>query len=110
MIHLFYNYTGYHKHSDITGYHFLSLDGDCYTIASSGGNNPDPNKKCIFPFRYQGKEFTKCTKYDNNGVFWCATQVDSDGEYVSHSNKWGVCAEECPKEGKHIIEVLLPII
>ena len=77
--------------------YFFSLDSSCRTISHTSGKNPDANKKCIFPFKYQEKEFRNCTTAGNTGVFWCATEVSVDGSYVS--GKWGICTEECPKEG-----------
>ena len=71
---------------------------DCRTIVYSSDKNPDSNKTCIFPFNYQDEVFWSCTTTDNNGVHWCATEVSSDGIYVS--SKWGICGVECPKESK----------
>ena len=43
---------------------------------------------CVFPFRYKGRTYTKCTDYEStNGQPWCATKVDSDGWVLDH--KWG---------------------
>lgn len=49
---------------------------------------------------YVHREFKECTTYGNNGVFWCATEVNWAGWYVPNSGKWGTCTEKCPKEGK----------
>ena len=79
---------------------FSSLGSSCRTTKSITSKNPDPNKACIFPFKYQGKEFTDCTTTNNNDIFWCATEVNSKGEYKS--GKWGVCPEECLHRGKYL--------
>ena len=100
--------TSHYLHSLLTsiyslltsGHFFFSLDAMCRTIASSAGESPYPNKKCIFPFTYNDREFINCIKNDSNGAFWCATEVDSDGNFENTSDKWGICSEECPKEGK----------
>ena len=75
--------------------YFFFLDSSCRTRASKGKKNPDANRACIFPFKYQGKEFGKCTTYKNSGALWCATEVSSDGSYVPYSGKWGKCTKEC---------------
>ena len=50
---------------------------------------------CVFPFKYKGKVYSKCTKDGtNNGAFWCATAVDENQEAV-HS-KWADCGQGCP--------------
>lgn len=55
----------------------------------------DTGKHCIFPFKYEGETYNKCTdKYSENGKVWCATEVDEDGEVVR--NTWEDCEEGCP--------------
>ena len=69
----------------------------CRTISTYNlKTNPAPNKKCVFPFMYEGKTFTSCTTYKNKGTPWCATEVSSKGKYLK--NKWGVC--DCSRMGK----------
>ena len=34
------------------------------------------------------------TDYQNNGKFWCATEVTDANRYVS--GKWGECSNNCP--------------
>ena len=46
---------------------------------------------CIFPFVYQGKEYTSCTKVDFN-ISWCATDI----EYTTKNwLDWGYCNKAC---------------
>jgi len=60
----------------------------CKTVGDSG-------KPCIFPFKYAGETYKKCTTRDSeNGQPWCATSVDSDNYVVDH--QWGDCLEGCP--------------
>ena len=84
--------------------YFLFKGPICLTKATSSDKNPDPNKICILPFKWEDQVYGKCAKYrSKNGqedYFWCATEVGSDGKYVPHSDKWGVCSDGCPKEGK----------
>ena len=63
---------------------------DCKT---TGG--PYPNKRCVFPFNYNGKVYRGCTDVDNQGTFWCSTKVDKDGNHVD--GHWGNCESSCPK-------------
>jgi len=60
---------------------------ECKTIKSG--------KDCIFPFKYKGTTYNKCTKAGSeNGQPWCATRVDADGTVVR--NFWEDCEEGCP--------------
>jgi len=60
----------------------------CKTVGESGS-------PCIFPFKYAGETYSKCTSRDSdNGQPWCATKVDSEGYVVD--NAWGDCLEGCP--------------
>eukprot|EP00300_Choanocystis_sp_HF-7_P033166 c45460_g1_i1.p1 GENE.c45460_g1_i1~~c45460_g1_i1.p1 ORF type:complete len:1571 (+),score=239.90 c45460_g1_i1:618-4715(+) len=48
--------------------------------------------KCVFPFVYNGKSYSSCTKQDSqSGSFWCSTTPEYEGQ-------WGNCAEAttCP--------------
>ena len=45
---------------------------DCKTV-----EGPD----CVFPFRYMGKLYNKCTKVDHNSL-WCSTKTYSNDNYV----------------------------
>jgi len=52
-------------------------------------------KECIFPFKYEGSTYNTCTTAaSENGVAWCATEVDEEGVVVS--NTWQDCEEGCP--------------
>lgn len=53
---------------------------------TNGG--PDPGKKCKFPFTFKGVEYSACTSKDNT-MPWCATAVDSNGNYVP--SRYGTC-------------------
>ena len=53
---------------------------------------PNPNQNCVFPFKWDNMEYTKCTDVDYDG-FWCGTQFN-----VTSEKGWGICGETCPKE------------
>ena len=77
----------------------IFLDPVCRTIPHLGNStipNPDPGQKCIFPFTYNQRKFTKCMRTIDDKDFWCGT--DSDESKISHENKWGICNEMCEKE------------
>ena len=51
--------------------------------------------QCIFPFKYNGKNYSKCTM-DGSDRFWCATSVDSEDYQWT---EWGYCTTKfCPTE------------
>ena len=56
-------------------------------------------KNCVFPFKYEGKTYNKCTKDNSeNGKSWCAFKVNRAG--VAVNGKWADCDEGCPGVGK----------
>ena len=71
---------------------YLYLDDDCVINGGDGGD--EPGKQCIFPFSYKGITYTECTTYENNGIPWCSTEVDTTGNYID--GKWGNCNSRCP--------------
>ena len=59
--------------------------GDCKT--ESG---PAQNKSCVFPFKYNGIEHSKCIR-DDRHAYWCPTSLDEEDNY-------GFCSSNCPKD------------
>ena len=50
---------------------------------------------CIFPFKYDNKEYSSCTRSTKDDTrFWCATSVDADLK----TQTYGYC-QNCPLEG-----------
>ena len=49
---------------------------------------PEPNKPCIFPFKYNGKEYNECTTEDYGDSLWCGTTYS-----VTHDAGWGLCSD-----------------
>ena len=62
----------------------------CETV---GG--PWPRQKCVFPFLFDGKEYDSCTTDGEVDYFWCATDVDKNGEMII--GNWGFCEERCAR-------------
>ena len=60
----------------------------CKTVGSK-------SEPCIFPFKYGGQTFNRCTSTDAQpGSVWCATEVDDKGEVID--GRWGNCDTGCP--------------
>ena len=57
-------------------------------------SGPEMDKMCIFPFNYKGRTYTDCTTKDAHGTYWCATEVNSNGDYYG---RWGNCGSTCVK-------------
>lgn len=57
---------------------------------TSRNASPNPNQECVFPFKWQNIEYTKCTTVGNNDVFWCGTKYE-----FTESDGWGACDETC---------------
>ena len=64
-------------------------------------NRADGRKKCVFPFKFKGREYTECT-WDwafvdraRNDRAWCGTRGEA-----GWSNGWGDCGEGCTIPGE----------
>ena len=71
---------------------------DCSEWGCTTSYGPDPNKTCIFPFKYRGKTYNCCTFDDNYATdtdAWCSTKVDRTGEHLSGQGKYGFCEPKC---------------
>lgn len=75
----------------------FGISGVCGTGNSclrSCGCNTVLDKECIFPFQYEGQTYSSCTTAkSDNGVPWCATEVDNSGVVIP--NRWEDCAQGC---------------
>ena len=67
-------------------------------------SGPDPNKLCIFPFKFRGITYNSCTTNGNDPGdtnAWCSTKVDDSGEHVGDGQgNWGNCETKCQNLGK----------
>ena len=55
----------------------------------------EKQKKCVFPFKYEGKTYNKCTRDNSeNRKSWCAFKVNRAG--VAVNGKWADCDKGCP--------------
>ena len=66
-----------------------------YTSTSFTGNTQEcltiDQKQCIFPIKYQDREYHWCTMADHNES-WCGTKVENTDSII----EWGACSENCP--------------
>eukprot|EP00092_Neocalanus_flemingeri_P045430 GFUD01050759.1.p1 GENE.GFUD01050759.1~~GFUD01050759.1.p1 ORF type:complete len:228 (+),score=24.58 GFUD01050759.1:2-685(+) len=56
---------------------------------------PQPNRPCIFPFRYGGVTYNSCTTADL-GQPWCSTATYTNGSHISGLGQYGLCTTTCP--------------
>ena len=74
----------------------LLLVAECRTMATG----PEPDKPCIFPFKYNGKEYFECTAEGYEDNFWCGTTYS-----VSDHAGWGYCSGPCkPIKGRKVLK------
>ena len=67
------------------------------TICKTVGG-PDPFKKCVFPFTWNGNTYYGCpTDPDDSSKTWCSTSVDGRGNHITGQKKYGFCNDACPK-------------
>ena len=73
-----------------------SGENDCYTVNQ---------KPCVFPFRFNGESYHRCTldQADEPGAAWCSTLVDENGNHVSGGGHYGNCGPNCPLPGRTIL-------
>ena len=50
------------------------------------------DRPCVFPFKYNGKEYNQCTGIDHT-MMWCS--VKENGDYISDRESWGNCDPSC---------------
>ena len=84
--------------ADCSGENNLCQDEYCRTKAKASERNRDPNQKCEFPFRHDGKWIDKCYKKNPEDNHYCPTQKTNQESMIEiSSNKWGICADSCSK-------------
>ena len=55
---------------------------------------------CVLPFRHKNKTYVGCTReHAMDGLAWCSTKVDSEGQHVTGESAWGECElSSCPRD------------
>ncbi|XP_059095095.1 uncharacterized protein LOC131889891 [Tigriopus californicus] len=53
----------------------------------------EDNQLCVFPFKYQGRQYDTCVTLGPKQSPWCSTQVDVNGVHIPGS--WGNCSTSC---------------
>jgi len=82
--------------TDHAGEHTQGNWGNCGEGCKAGCrtvSGPDEGALCAFPFTWHGKVYRQCTSSHNDGILWCSTQTDWQGNYVD--DKWGHCSDSC---------------
>jgi len=63
-------------------------------------SGPAAGRKCVFPFRYQGKTYRDCAEWKwrgpNNGRYWCSTKTTLFGRHIGGRGNYGFCNSNCP--------------
>ena len=65
---------------------FSSITGLNECLTTGGGNTGKP---CIFPFKYNGKEYNHCQWKKGESEPWCSTKV-TKGHHVGDQKELGV--------------------
>ena len=84
-------------------YNFLyHLDSPGLSCTTTTGD--DPNKPCVFPFKFKDETYNYCTTTSNDPddtKAWCSTKVDEFGRHVGGQGNWGYCEPKCPTKLTH---------
>ncbi len=63
-------------------------------------------KPCIFPFKFNGETYNKCTDVnDPDDRLWCSTKIDDSGNHVQSGGFWGHCGQDCNIDTDHQAEL-----
>ena len=88
------------------GFSFIVHPLGSSEMACTTTSGDDPDKPCIFPFKFRGITHNNCTLIGNEPgkvSAWCSTKVDDSGKHVGGGKgNWGVCEPKCqPNPGKY---------
>ena len=62
--------------------------------------------KCVFPFKYNGKEYQGCTVADvSDGKLWCSTSTDRNGNHIGGGGFWGHCPTRNCQTDQSIVQL-----
>ena len=71
-----------------------SSSSSCTTVSG-----PDAYQPCVFPFKYQGLEYSSCGEWvwggGNNGKLWCSTKTDYNNNHINGQGYYGFCPSTC---------------
>ncbi|CAB4059020.1 MMP9 [Lepeophtheirus salmonis] len=85
--------------TSVTGSGEVNNYGDCSTscpvesTVSKAGCPTTGSRPCVFPFTYNGVEYSTCTTVDFGSTSWCAVAVSSSDVVTSY----GICSSSCPR-------------
>jgi len=69
------------------------------TVSCTTVGGGDVGASCRFPFKYKDQSYSGCILVDaDDGIPWCSTLTDGDGQHVGGQGKWGHCPGSCPKD------------
>ena len=77
--------------------HNISIFFTGNSCSTVGG--PSPGENCMFPFKFSGNTYNKCTTAGNDpgdDTLWCSTKVDPSGNHVDSGGHYGTCGSNCP--------------
>jgi len=64
----------------------------CQRVCNVQESGSKTRQRCKFPFKFKGKTFRSCTKFeDPDEKLWCSTKVDDDGKHIGKKGFWGHC-------------------
>jgi len=76
---------------DVTSVSTARPAASCKT---NGGG--DAGSNCVFPFTYKENTYSGCILIDaDDGIPWCSTLTDGNGQHVGGQGKWGHCPNSC---------------
>lgn len=84
---------------------FAMVDAEVPAIVSDPSHWPSSfscpttdDLSCVFPFKWNGEEYTECIDKDNDGVMQCPVIVQSD--HTAEIDAFRKCACSCSGERK----------
>ena len=85
----------FYQLTDIKNNYFLHIGYSTTCKANGKGNKfvKGNVQDCKFPFIYKGKQHIGCAPSAGKHGPWCATKVDSKGNYLK--NNWARCNKHC---------------